>query len=71
MSGITAGPYAAHRDTVAELMRAGEPFGQVESAIEGTELEADAKSALWLLAFSLRNSPERRRDAHADRASLR
>ena len=46
---------ASHRDTVTELMEAGEPFGEVEEAIDlAGDLNEDAKAALWLLAFSMR-----------------
>lgn len=71
MIGITAGPaYAGCRDAVRALMEAGQPFGEVEAAIDGTDLEPDAKSALWLLAFSMRDSAGRQRDARAAIASL-
>jgi hypothetical protein len=47
---------ASHRDMVAELIRGGEPFGDVEDAIEEVaDLTTDQKAALWLFAFSLRD----------------
>lgn len=55
-----------HRDTVADLMEGGEPFGDVEDAIDalaGVTLEQ--KAALWLFAFSLRDPVEQRLDARA------
>jgi hypothetical protein len=59
---------ASYRDTVTELMQAGQPFGAVEDAIdEIAELPEDAKAALWLLAFSMRGSEEQ---AHTARAHL-
>jgi hypothetical protein len=43
--------YDSYRDGVTDLVEAGEPFGQVEEAIELADLEVDQKAALWLLAF--------------------
>jgi hypothetical protein len=44
---------ASYRDAVTELLEAGEPFGEVEEAIdEVADLSEDEKAALWLLAFS-------------------
>ena len=54
------------RDTVTDLMQAGEagaPFGDVEDAINGSDLTEDVKAALWLYAFSWRDPREQRRDA--------
>jgi hypothetical protein len=47
--------YRACRDGVTDLVEAGEPFGEVEEAIEHTGLDRDEKDALWLLAFSERD----------------
>ena len=49
------GSYSTYRDGVVTLMEAGEPFGEVEEAIERTDLEQDEKAALWLFAFSSRD----------------
>ena len=47
--------FGSYRDAVTELMEAGEPFGEVEEAIDlAGDLNEDAKAALWLLAFSMR-----------------
>jgi hypothetical protein len=46
------GAYSSYRDGVVILMEAGEPFGEVEEAIEQADLEQDEKAALWLFAFS-------------------
>jgi hypothetical protein len=56
MSETYPGPsVASYRDTVMELMRAGEPFGEVEDVIEAlADLTLDQRTALWLFAFSLR-----------------
>jgi hypothetical protein len=71
MSGTqTRSPMASYRDTVTELVRAGEPFEDVEQAIdEVAELTTDQRAALWLFAFSLRDRDDRRRDAQARLAS--
>jgi hypothetical protein len=45
--------------TVRNLIQAGESFGEVEHAIDSTELKEDAKAALWLLAFSMRDQRDR------------
>jgi hypothetical protein len=59
-------PSAIDRDTVTALMDAGEPFSVVEGAInESVDLTENAKAALWLLAFSLRDQTEQLRDARA------
>ena len=55
-----------YRDAVAELIKAGEPFGDVEDAIEEvSHLTTDQKAALWLVAFSLRDPTEQQLDARA------
>lgn len=62
---------ASYRDAVTELVKAGEPFGDIEEAIdEIVDLRLDQKAALWLLAFSLRDRPEQQRDAHAYLAAV-
>jgi hypothetical protein len=59
-------PLAIDRDTVTAAMDAGEPFSVVEEAInESVDLTENAKAALWLLAFSLRDQTEQLRDARA------
>jgi hypothetical protein len=53
------------------LISAGEPFGDVERAIDGVvELTTDQKAALWLFAFSLRDQDEQQRDARAHLAAV-
>jgi hypothetical protein len=71
VSETYAGPaLASYRDRVTELMQAGEPFGEVEDAIDQVaDLTEDAKAALWLLAFSLRDPCEQERAARAHLAS--
>ena len=62
---------ARYRDSVTELMEAGEPFGAVEDAIdEVANLGEDAKAALWLLAFSLQKPGEQVRTARAHLAAV-
>jgi hypothetical protein len=57
---------AGYRDAVADLITTGEPFGDVENAIdEVADLTSDQKAALWLFAFSLRAPSEQQRDARA------
>ena len=52
---------AGYRDEVTGLVRAGEPFGEIEDAIDVAPLSLDEKAALWLFAFSL----DQQRDARA------
>jgi len=62
---------AAYRHAVTERITAGEPFGYVEDAIDvAEELTMDEKAALWLFAFSLRDSGDQQRDAWARLAAL-
>jgi hypothetical protein len=52
-------------------MRQGEPFGIVEDSIDAVVgLTQDQKAALWLFAFSLRDSREQRLDARAHLAAV-
>ena len=62
---------ASYRDVVTELVMAGEPFGEIESAIDVVDdLTSDQKAALWLFAFSLRDQGEQQRDARAHLAAV-
>jgi hypothetical protein len=72
MSGThLASPLASHRDAVAELMRSGERFGDVEDSIdEVVDLTMDEKAALWLFAFSLRDPAEQQLAAQAHLSAL-
>jgi hypothetical protein len=72
MSGIQRrSALASYRDAVAEQMRAGEPFGEVEDSIDKVaELSMGEKAALWLFAFSLRDPAEQQLDARAHLAAL-
>lgn len=55
-----------HQDVVKGMMDAGEPFGEVETFINGAEaLDQDEKAALWLLAWSSRGALVQRREALA------
>jgi hypothetical protein len=64
-------PLASYRDAVKELIKAGEPFGDVEDAIEDVpDLNGDQKAALWLFAFSLRDPVEQELDARAHLACV-
>ena len=63
MGGIHAGSaFGGYRDMVTELVEAGEPFGNVEEAIdEAADLTTDEKAALWLIAFSLHDRDKAQR----------
>jgi hypothetical protein len=62
---------ATYRHAVAGRIRGGEPFGDVEDAIdEAADLTQDEKAALWLYAFSLRPQLAQQLDARAHLASL-
>jgi hypothetical protein len=72
MGGTRVGSaLGSYRDAVAGLIRAGEPFGAVEDAIdEVADLTMDQKAALWLFAFSLRDPTEQQLDARAHLAAV-
>ena len=62
---------ASYRDAVAERIRAGEPFGEVEDSVDRlAEVTTDEKAALWLYAFSLRDPVEQQLAARAHLAAL-
>ena len=67
MRGAHVSPsLARYRDAVAELISAGETFGDVEDEIDEFDgLTRDQKAALWLFAFSLRDPAEQQLDARA------
>jgi hypothetical protein len=57
---------ASYRDSVTQLVEAGEEFGDIEYAIDAVpDLSEDQKAALWLLAFSMRDPGEQQRDAQS------
>jgi hypothetical protein len=64
MSSTRSKPrFDRYRDDVTNRVRAGEPFGEVEDAIELADVTQDQKAALWLFAFSLRDRGDQERDA--------
>jgi hypothetical protein len=54
-----------YQERVEGMMQAGELFGVVEDTINAAALVEDQKAALWLLAWSSRDSWVQRRDALA------
>jgi len=58
------------QEEVEGLMAANVPFAQVEDAINDTNLRDDAKSALWLLAWSLREPSIQKQDARVTLALI-
>jgi hypothetical protein len=54
-----------YQDQVEGMIEAGELFGVVEDTINAADLVDDQKAALWLLAWSSRDSWAQRRDAIA------
>ena len=62
---------ASHRDAVAERIRAGEPFGEIEDSIDAAvALSMRGKAVLWLFAFSLRDPAQQQLYARPHLASL-
>jgi hypothetical protein len=51
------------QDQVEAMMEQGASFSAVEDAIDAAELSGRHKAALWLLAWSLRDPAQQRRDA--------
>jgi hypothetical protein len=63
---FTSPTLAYHQAVVEGMMDAGDPFGLVEDFInDAASIEEDAKAALWLLAWSSRDSWTQRRDVLA------
>jgi hypothetical protein len=54
-----------YQDRIEGMIDAGERFGIVEDIIIAAALAEDQKAALWLLAWSSRDSWAQRRDALA------
>ena len=50
-----------HVREIDALLSAGVPFERIEAHIEELPIDADAKSALWLLAWVESDRPARRR----------
>ena len=69
--GYTWPAMASYQDQVTELIASGAPFGVVEDAIDQIDdLPEDAKAALWLLAFSMREPRDHGRGARPRLASV-
>jgi hypothetical protein len=60
----------ALRLDVESRMRRGDRFSDVEDIIDASDLSAQAKSALWLLAWSYVDPTVQRREANAHLAHL-
>ena len=58
-------PISGYRDEVTDRIEAGQPFHEVEKLIELAEATEDQKAALWLLAFSVRERRQDKRDPNA------
>jgi hypothetical protein len=56
------------RTEVETMLRAGKPFGQIEDRIESMHINEEAKSALWLLAWSEQRTDSCRHILEEDRA---
>jgi hypothetical protein len=53
MRGTHLKSFSSYRDAIAERVKGGEPFGDVEDAIDDVAgLSMDEKAALWLYARS-------------------
>jgi hypothetical protein len=63
-------PLEATRQKVERRMLRGERFADVEDAINASDLSADEKAALWLLAWSYVHPRAQRREANAHLAAL-
>jgi cytochrome c-type biogenesis protein CcmH/NrfG len=60
-----------HQDVIKGMMDASDQFGDVETFInEAVALDQDEKAALWLLAWSLRDTWTQRREALAMLSAL-
>ena len=63
-------PVEAMRLDVERRMRRGERFTDVEDVINASDLPAEEKAALWLLAWSYVHPRAQRREANAHLAHL-
>jgi hypothetical protein len=50
------------REEVERMMSAGDSFGAVETMIDQAEFSEEAKAALWLFAWSMRDRRTQRRE---------
>jgi hypothetical protein len=64
-------PIEAMQLEVERRMRRGDEFSDVEDLINISELTADEKSALWLLAWTYLDRRAQRREARAHLRELR
>ena len=62
--------WTVYQHEVEKWMAADVPFSEVEDAINDADLREDAKSALWLLAWSLRDPSHQQQDARATLALI-
>jgi hypothetical protein len=65
MSSTHPASLGDYQEQVEGMMQAGELFGVVEDTINAASLDEDQKGALWLLAWSSRDSWAQRQDAIA------
>jgi hypothetical protein len=65
MSSTYPASLGDYQAQVEGMLEAGELFGAVEDIINAATLGEDQKAALWLLAWSSRDSWTQRRDALA------
>ena len=63
--------YDRGSDQVEDMMEQGMPFACVEDVIDGSKLSGTYKAALWLLAWSLRDSMSQRQDARVTERLVR
>jgi hypothetical protein len=63
MRGSAGLTFDQGQEQVEAMMRQGVSFSAVEDAIDAAQLSGRHKAALWLLAWSLRDHAEQRRDA--------
>ena len=50
----TSRPFDLYQREVEEMMETHTPFDAVEAVIDATELDAEHKAALWMLAWALK-----------------
>jgi hypothetical protein len=62
MSHTKQGHIAGGLEEVERMMSAGESFGAVETMIDEAQLTEEQKAALWLFAWSMRDTPAQRRE---------
>lgn len=70
MTGTAPRSFDQSQAHVEAMMEQGKAFSDVEDVIDASEFSAVHKAALWLLAWSLRDTEHQRQDARHTLAAV-